>query len=155
MDDLLKQFLADGEKLMGNTPLDFFANYSGPDKHAQNGIHIVWFIAWCRGKNLLSGSFREALDKYLKSDARNTTSLRDFCDRYTEGSLKPEHLSKQGTQFARKYYGTGWSHTYFQDLEALFPDVESFDQLADKPENFEATGVVLSKRLAEFGRDQA
>ena len=155
MDDLLKQFLAEGEQLMENAPLDFFANYSAPDTNAQNGIHIVWFIAWCHGKKLLSESFREAVDKYLKSDAHNTTSFRDFCDRHTEGSLRPEHLSEQGAQFARKYYGTGWSHTYFQDLEALFPDVESFDQLADKPENSEATGAVLSKRLAEFGRDQA
>lgn len=119
MDDLLKQFLAEGEKLMVNAPLDFFANYSAPDTHAQNGIHIVWFIAWCHGKKLLSESFREAVDKYLKSDARNTTSFRDFCARHTEGSLRPEHLSEQGAQFARKYYGTGCGRTTISKILKL------------------------------------
>ncbi|MBX4899254.1 MULTISPECIES: hypothetical protein [Rhizobium] len=33
-----------------------------------------------------------------------------------------------------------------------FEDVESFDQLADKPENYEAVSRVLSKRLTEFSQ---
>ncbi|WP_434713686.1 hypothetical protein NMA58_25565 (plasmid) [Rhizobium sp. YTUHZ045] len=152
MDDLLTQFLAEGEELMENRPLDFFESYMSPETQTASGVPIVWFVAWCRANDLLSDSFREAIENFPKSDVRNTMAFRDFCDRYTEGSLKPEHLSERGAQFARKYYGTGWSHTYFEDLEALFPDVESFDQLADKPENYEAVSRVLSKRLAEFSQ---
>lgn len=150
MDDLLKQFLADGEKLMENVPLDFFENYTSEETKAPNGIHIVWFIAWCRANDLLSPEFAGAIADYLKSPERATLSFRDFCDQYTGGSLKPEHLSDRGAEFAKKYYGTGWTHRYLLDLEALFPAVESFDQLVDRPENLEAVNRVLSQRWAEF-----
>jgi len=155
MDDLLKQFLADGEKLMENAPLDFFYNDALEDKHEPNGIHIVWFIAWCRASDLLSSDFRTAFDMYTASESQSEISILDFCKKYTEGSLKPEHLSPRGASFARKYYGTGWTHRYLEDLEALFPDAESFDQLVDRPENYEAISRIISQRLVEFLRSHA
>lgn len=45
MDDLLKQFLAEGEKLMENRPLDFFESYMSPETQTASGVPIVWFIA--------------------------------------------------------------------------------------------------------------
>jgi len=150
MDDLLKQFLSDGEKLMENVPLDFFENYGGQDGSQPNGIHIVWFIGWARTSGHLAPDFNAAIDDFVKSGAQGRQSLRDFCAEYTQGSLKPEHFSENAKAFARSYYTTGWDHRYLLDLEALFPAVESFDQLVDKAENYEAASNIIAKRFAEF-----
>ena len=150
MDDLLKQFLSDGEKLMENVPLDFFENYGGEDESSSNAIHIVWFIGWARATGHLAADFNAAIDGYLKSGAQGGKSLRDFCAEYTQGSLKPEHFSEDAKAFARSYYTTGWDHRYLLDLEALFPAVDSFDQLVDKTENYEAASKIIAKRFAEF-----
>jgi len=150
MDDLLKQFLSDGEKLMENVPLDFFENYGGEDGSQPNGIHIVWFIGWARASGHLASDFNAAINDYLKSGAQGDKSLRDFCAEYTQGSLKPEHFSENARAFARSYYTTGWEHRYLLDLEALFPSVECFNRLVGVPENYEAVSRIISKRFAEF-----
>lgn len=150
MDDLLKQFLLDGEKLMENVPLDFFANYQTSEAEKSNGIHIVWFIEWARENKLLSADFRTAIDNFVTSNTGETKSLRDFCDEYTHGSLKPEQFSEDGKAFARAYYTTGWEHRYLIDLEKLFPGIDSFAELVDTPENYKSVSKIIGERFAEF-----
>lgn len=150
MDDLLKQFLSDGESLMENVPLDFFDNYSGDNGGRPNGIHIVWFIEWARAKGLLASNFNNAIDDYSKAPGHSAKSFRDFCADYTQGALKPEHFSERAKAFARSYYTTGWDYRYLEDLEEQFPDLDSFDNLVDKPENFEAVNKIISQRFSEF-----
>jgi hypothetical protein len=150
MEDILKQFLREGEILLNSAPYAFFDLNDLCENNNANGIHIVWFLMWSNEHSGCSKNIQEKLGELNPVNFDKTRNSIEIAQKITENSLKPEHLVEPILSFANRYFRTGWKHSYLSDLEELFPDTESFSHLPPNISAYTKVRTLLDSRLKEF-----
>jgi hypothetical protein len=141
-DDFLDQFPYDAVVVSADTQ---------PGKTKDElGRHIALFAAWLVRCNLISSQFEVERQKELSAFRAGQIGPRALLGAAFGDQLLPGALSDKANRFARAYYRPGGDHHYFEDLEALFPDLQYFDQIPDAPDAEQRVFTLLDRRLAEL-----
>lgn len=142
MQDILREFLEEGQRMFQVVPFDFFPNPEEMD--GNNGILPLFYTRWAASESLLLRSEEIAL---------NLDGVTDFCGKIVAvrnllgEQLLPAHFSRVGNSFAQSYYRPGWGHCYLRDFGDAFPEIKRFEDVPDTPGNLARISAVLTSRL--------
>jgi hypothetical protein len=141
-DDFLDQFPYDGVVVSADTK---------PGKtNDELGRHIALFVAWLVHRGLASQKLEAQRKTLLSAFRAGQISARQLLRDAFDDQLLPETMSERANRFARAYYRTGGDHHYFEDLEALYPNLQYFDEIPDAPDAEQRVFTLLDRRLAEL-----
>jgi hypothetical protein len=146
MDDMLKKFLEEGERLFEFMPVYFFPN---PKSSSGNdGIVEMYFTQWAYFQGLLKVTDASLDACFSKSD--NLKERLRLVRKVLGEEMLPSRFNREGFEFAKGYYNPGWMHFYFSDFASIFPGVERFEFVPDSEGNYKAIEALLNQRFEEW-----
>ncbi|NWL77110.1 hypothetical protein DM872_09620 [Pseudomonas taiwanensis] len=145
MDEILKDFLIEGEKILQVQPFDFFPDPS--EAEGNDGILALYFVIWSASRHILMNGGDVLQAAQVSSDfSGKMRAIRDLLGE----TLLPSIYTEIGNKFTQQYYRPGGKHFYLADFAATFPDCERFEDVPDSEVNYKVIVSILDERFNEW-----
>lgn len=145
MEDILKQFLEEGRKILEKQPFDFFPISN--DVSEGSGILPFFYVKWAASHDLLLNNNELTLTTTSKDTlASKIKNIRKILG----DQLLPSHFTPKGNAFTQAYYRPGWKYFYLTDFGNIFEEYDDLDDVTDTDINYKKIGAVIDDRFLKW-----
>lgn len=146
MDEVLKKFLEQGQKVQDSMPIYHFPAPS--EVSGNDGILEIYFTKWAYFKGLLN-----AIDVKLDACFRKGKSIKaqlETARKVLGSEMTFSQFTEPGWKFAKTYYWVGWKYSYLKDFSEAYPGYERFELVPNSESNYAMIAKILDRRFIEW-----